>query len=271
MRRARPNGSTRRSPRGSRRSTAGDTGSRAPASRRQIFRLDAAVLYCCILGSGFGVRRSRSGSKFGVRGCGSSFEPRTCRTPNPNNIHVPTVTPRYRPRNRDRFGLNRLRLARLVIPIASWLFARAGLRPRCCCSRRASCCLRRRRRRWRARSWAVRCSAPTTGGISTSVPRRSTRTRRPTSISSADGRRRIRPRHGSVHPDFGPPPYGIPYVVVSGDQPLVAPTWTAYGDESDDGAPGRPPAIRFPTRPRRSRTTSKAACQAADRAAIATC
>ena len=24
-----------------------------------------------------------------------------------------------------------------------------------------------------------------------------------------------------AHPDFGPPPYGIPYVVVSGDQPLV--------------------------------------------------
>ena len=54
-----------------------------------------------------------------------------------------------------------------------------------------------------------------------------------------------------LHPDFGPPPYGIPYVVVSGDQPLVAPTWTAYGSESDNGAPGRPPAIRFPTRPRR--------------------
>src|SRR5262245_60756180 len=44
-----------------------------------------------------------------------------------------------------------------------------------------------------------------------------------------------------VHDDFGPSPYGIPYVVVSGDQPLVIPTWTAYGDESDNGAPGRPP------------------------------
>ncbi len=42
-----------------------------------------------------------------------------------------------------------------------------------------------------------------------------------------------------VHPDFGPSPYGIPYVVVSGDQPLVRPYWTAYGDESDEGAPGR--------------------------------
>src|SRR5829696_4144808 len=47
-----------------------------------------------------------------------------------------------------------------------------------------------------------------------------------------------------VHPDFGPAPYGIPYVVVSGDQPLVTPVWTAYGDESDDGAPGRP--ARYP-------------------------
>jgi hypothetical protein len=49
-----------------------------------------------------------------------------------------------------------------------------------------------------------------------------------------------------VHPDFGPSPYGIPYVVVSGDQPLVQPVWTAYGDESDDGAPGRPPGYPIP-------------------------
>src|SRR5205809_4920992 len=44
-----------------------------------------------------------------------------------------------------------------------------------------------------------------------------------------------------LHPDFGPSPYGIPYVVVSGTQPLVQPVWTAYGDESDNAAPGRPP------------------------------
>jgi hypothetical protein len=50
----------------------------------------------------------------------------------------------------------------------------------------------------------------------------------------------------SVHPDFGPSPYGIPYVVVSGDQPLVFPTWTAYGDESDPGAPGRPAGYPIP-------------------------
>jgi hypothetical protein len=49
-----------------------------------------------------------------------------------------------------------------------------------------------------------------------------------------------------VHPDFGPSPYGIPYVVVSGDQPLVGPTWTAYGDESDEGAPNRPPGYPIP-------------------------
>src|SRR3954452_4170768 len=49
-----------------------------------------------------------------------------------------------------------------------------------------------------------------------------------------------------VHPDFGPSPYGFPYVVVSGDQPLVRPTWTAYGDESDEGAPGRPLGYPIP-------------------------
>ena len=49
-----------------------------------------------------------------------------------------------------------------------------------------------------------------------------------------------------VHPDFGPSPYGIPYVVVSGDQPLVRATWTAYGDESDAGAPGRAAGYPIP-------------------------
>jgi hypothetical protein len=43
-----------------------------------------------------------------------------------------------------------------------------------------------------------------------------------------------------LHPDFGPPPYGIPYVVVSGDQPRVPLTFVDYGDESDTGAPGLP-------------------------------
>jgi hypothetical protein len=43
-----------------------------------------------------------------------------------------------------------------------------------------------------------------------------------------------------LHPDFGPPPYGIPYVVVAGDQPRVPVTFMAYGNESDSGAPGLP-------------------------------
>ncbi len=43
-----------------------------------------------------------------------------------------------------------------------------------------------------------------------------------------------------LHPDFGPPPYGIPYVVVSGDQPRVPLAFVDYADESDAGAPGLP-------------------------------
>jgi hypothetical protein len=50
----------------------------------------------------------------------------------------------------------------------------------------------------------------------------------------------------TLHPDFGPSPYGMPYVVVSSDEPLVQPVWTAYGDESDAGAPGRPPGYPIP-------------------------
>jgi hypothetical protein len=44
----------------------------------------------------------------------------------------------------------------------------------------------------------------------------------------------------SLHPDFGPPPYGIPYVTVSSSQPLVPVTFVDYPEESDEGAPGRP-------------------------------
>ncbi len=51
---------------------------RHPGNR--YFGSTMRLLYCCILGSGFGVRGSRSGSRFAGRGCGSSFEPRT---PNP--------------------------------------------------------------------------------------------------------------------------------------------------------------------------------------------
>jgi hypothetical protein len=42
-----------------------------------------------------------------------------------------------------------------------------------------------------------------------------------------------------LHPDFGPPPYGIPYAVVAGDQPRVPVTF-GYADESDTGIPGLP-------------------------------
>lgn len=49
-----------------------------------------------------------------------------------------------------------------------------------------------------------------------------------------------------LHPDFGPPPYGIPYVVVGEDQPLVPVDFVLYGDESDPGAPGRPQGYPIP-------------------------
>jgi hypothetical protein len=42
------------------------------------------------------------------------------------------------------------------------------------------------------------------------------------------------------HPDFGPPPYGIPYVGVSSSQALVPVTFVAYGSESDSGFGGQP-------------------------------
>jgi len=43
-----------------------------------------------------------------------------------------------------------------------------------------------------------------------------------------------------LHPDFGPPPYGFPYVAVAADQVRVPLTFVAYGGESDSGAPGLP-------------------------------
>lgn len=49
-----------------------------------------------------------------------------------------------------------------------------------------------------------------------------------------------------VHPDFGPPPYGIPYVGVGADQPLLPVTFSPYGSESDAGAPTRPPGYPIP-------------------------
>lgn len=49
-----------------------------------------------------------------------------------------------------------------------------------------------------------------------------------------------------MHPDFGPPPYGIPYIGVSANEPLSPVTWTHYGNQSDDGAPGAPPGYPIP-------------------------
>lgn len=49
-----------------------------------------------------------------------------------------------------------------------------------------------------------------------------------------------------MHPDFGPPPYGIPYVGVSGTQPLMPVTYVLYGNQSDAGAPGQPPGFPIP-------------------------
>ncbi|MDQ6800980.1 MAG: hypothetical protein M3041_09105 [Acidobacteriota bacterium] len=55
-----------------------------------------------------------------------------------------------------------------------------------------------------------------------------------------------------LHPDFGgesgvpsAPIYGMPYIVVAGSQPLV-PVVFDYDDESDPGAPGRPPGYPIP-------------------------
>lgn len=45
-------------------------------------------------------------------------------------------------------------------------------------------------------------------------------------------------RTRQLHPDFGPPPYGIPFVGVGGAQPRVPVTFTAYGSESDHGFGG---------------------------------
>lgn len=44
----------------------------------------------------------------------------------------------------------------------------------------------------------------------------------------------------SLHPDFGPPPFGIPYMTVATAEPLVPVAFVEFPGESDDGAPGRP-------------------------------
>jgi hypothetical protein len=45
-------------------------------------------------------------------------------------------------------------------------------------------------------------------------------------------------RTRTLHPDFGPPPYGIPYVAVGGSQARVPVTFVDYGSESDAGFSG---------------------------------
>jgi len=45
-------------------------------------------------------------------------------------------------------------------------------------------------------------------------------------------------RTRTAHPDFGPPPYGIPYVGVGRLQPRVPVTFVDYGSESDSGFAG---------------------------------
>jgi hypothetical protein len=42
-------------------------------------------------------------------------------------------------------------------------------------------------------------------------------------------------RTRTAHPDFGPPPYGIPYVGVGSEQARVPVTFVDYGGESDQG------------------------------------
>ena len=83
-----------------------------------------------------------------------------------------------------------------------------------------------------------------------------------------------------MHPDFGGDAgdpseneiYGMPYAVVPGTQPLQPVTFVEYGDESDVGAPGRPPGYPIPIWPAASHAGSRAARQATGMSrAIATC
>jgi len=45
-------------------------------------------------------------------------------------------------------------------------------------------------------------------------------------------------RTRTAHPDFGPPPYGIPYMTVGGGEPRRPVTFVEYGGESDNGFRG---------------------------------
>ena len=46
-------------------------------------------------------------------------------------------------------------------------------------------------------------------------------------------------RDRTLHPDFGPPPYGIPYMGVGASEPRVPVAFVAYGSESDSGFRGQ--------------------------------
>jgi hypothetical protein len=46
-------------------------------------------------------------------------------------------------------------------------------------------------------------------------------------------------RSRTAHPDFGPPPYGIPYVGVGSTEPRTVVTFVDYGSESDQGFGGQ--------------------------------
>ena len=50
----------------------------------------------------------------------------------------------------------------------------------------------------------------------------------------------------TLHPDFGPPPYGIPYVTVGSSQPRVVIGSFQYAAESDPGVPGEAPGYPIP-------------------------
>jgi hypothetical protein len=49
-----------------------------------------------------------------------------------------------------------------------------------------------------------------------------------------------------MHPDFGPPPYGLPYIVVGRNQPRVVIASFKYASESDAGVPGEAPGYPIP-------------------------
>ncbi len=55
-----------------------------------------------------------------------------------------------------------------------------------------------------------------------------------------------------MHPDFGPPPYGIPYIGVSDAESLQPVTFVLYGSQSDAGAAGQPAGYPIPRATRTS-------------------